>query len=452
MRDALLTFRREADLEGTPPNFIEFPNPEWSFVDAGQYHLVYRRPETAQALEKLRAKFHVRQWTSKWSEKKISEVMASAIEKAMVNPTADAVLEVVTQAVAELDAPASQQRVIVAVGGVQLLEEVAFGIVRLFQMDDTAYAALLDAFDRIIGTTTHSPEEQEQIRQRSRTLLLPLRGAACVEVQVNGDVARAQEEATAESEPVVDLLQVVAAIEEPSVKKIRIVAGGLTSPPAPRVVLSGDGTEAHFNQSLTWGFRLSIDRATLDRLRGQGFGPVLDALGKISAERSEFESLLLNAIHWIADAERQEQLENRITSYVTTLEMFFSAQGSPIVRDVSEGVAYALGGSIEDRKRNRDAVTKLYGLRSKVSHEGQRSIVKDEIAQLKVLTINFVARMSRLAWRFSAREDVSAWIADLRLSGTYSDDAPIVTGSVDDSAPVDGPADSPTSQSPPVPD
>lgn len=422
-------------MEGPHPDFIEFPNAEWAFFDVGQYHLVYRRPETTQALERLRAKFSRPQWMRKWSEKNVADVMATAISKSMGNPTADAVLAAMSDAAAELDAEPPRQRVIVAVGGARVLQEVKFGVIRLFQMDDAEHAILVTAFDRIIDSTRHSKTEQEELKQRTQAMLQPLRGSACLEVLVEGDAARAEWEASAESEPVLDILQVIAAIEEPSVKRIRIVPGGPLSPPTPRVVLSADGTEAHFNQNLNWSFRLDVTAGAFEHLRSQGFGAVLDALGKSSSNRNEFEVLLLNALHWIADAERQEQLENRITSYVTGLEMFFSAQGSPIVRDVSEGVAYALGANLGERKRIRDLVTKLYGLRSKVSHEGRRSVVEAETRELKMLTINFLARMSRLSWRFSAKEHVSAWIADLRLSGTYADDPPMTGADSNSTAP-----------------
>lgn len=140
MWEALLAFKREAELEDSPPDLMEFPNPEWALFGAGNYHLVYRRPETESALEKLRAKFARKDWTRKWSDRKIGSVMNTAIERAMANPERDAVLHAMTDAVSELDAPAHRQRVFVAIGGVYVRQEISIGSVRLFQMGDAEHA------------------------------------------------------------------------------------------------------------------------------------------------------------------------------------------------------------------------------------------------------------------------------------------------------------------------
>lgn len=413
MRDALLAFKGEAEREDAPPNFMAFPSPEWTMFGAGDYHLVYRRPETALALKRLRAKFARKEWTNKWSEEKIATVMRTAIARAMANSEPELVLDAMIDAVSELDAPAPRQRVFVAIGGVILRQEIRIGSVRLFQMGDAEHEQLITALERVIGAA----------------LMQPIHGSAFAEVEVEGDVQRAKQDAAAESEPVIDLLQVVAAIEQPS--RIRIVPGGSESPPPPQVVLSADGTEGHYAQNLTAGRRFAVDQGTFDRLREKGFGAVLDALGKPSTQRNDFEKLLLNAIHWIADAERQQQRENRITSYVTALEMFFSVKGGSIVRDVSEGTAYILGGDLPTRKAVRDLVCKLYDRRSEVSHGGQRSAVDEEVAQLKKLVINFVARIGPFAQRFSTKEQFVTWSKDLRLSANYDDHLPVSSSDID---------------------
>jgi hypothetical protein len=250
-----------------------------------------------------------------------------------------------------------------------------------------------------------------------------LRGWTCAEIVATGDAEKAQTDADLIGEPMLDLLQMIAAVREHA--PVLITPGVVPTPRPPMVIMDTEGTHLLRHYSFAHTYRMTMTASILEELREWGFAALFDAAGRPVDRRSEFETLLVTSMHWIADAERQSQPENRVTSYVTSLEMFFSASDSPIVRDVSEGVAYVLGTTLGARKEIRARISELYGRRSRVSHQGQRGSDAADLYQLKNTSINFLARMSKLAWRFEKREDVRSWIADLRLAGEYVDEVPV---------------------------
>lgn len=337
--------------------------------------------------------------------------------------TVQAALESISLIAGELDLDAPTHAVVFALGGLFLgNEETRFGNVRLFTMTGAEIATFRSRFESILASTPHAADERTQMLAQLDELLVSLQDAACAEVSVEGDVERAKAEAVQFSEPVIDFLQLIVAIWEHSSKRIRIIVGGDTLAQQPlRLVLAADGSAAYYDQKIAHNFRLELTGEHIDQMRNKGFGPMIDAIGKHAPDRSDFERLLLASLHWLADAERQELPENKVTSYVTALEMFFSSpRGEPITRDVSEGIALLLADSLEQRQQIRDRVKHLYGIRSGVSHRGQRAADDGTVLELKKLAINVLAKMSRLSWRFTSKDSIVTWIADLRLSATYS--------------------------------
>ena len=170
---------------------------------------------------------------------------------------------------------------------------------------------------------------------------------------------------------------------------------------------------------MLWGIGFELTDERVKRITELGFAAVFEAIAKPEEERTEFEELLLNAIHWISDAEKQDRLENRITSYITAIELFFTSEEGPITRDLTESVAYLLERDLESRKNLRKKMREFYKERSKVSHEGRRQTLEETVRHLKIVAINVVAVMSKLAPELSDKKDVQQLFSDLRLSADF---------------------------------
>lgn len=418
--DDFAAFLEEAAREDPHPNPLTFPNAEWRIFAAGNLQIVYRRPETAAALEKLEGKIYRRRdWTKKWSGDYIERAFSNALTR-IGDGAPEQVHEAIAAMARDLDEEPKARSVVFAISGLALSQgEVRLGSIRLFKMADER-EQFRESFYRIIATVTNPEDQKEHFRRQTDEFLDSYGGLAAAEVPAVGDVEGAQNSAILTSEPILDFLQMIAAIEEPSAKKIRIVGGaGLIAQQPPRFVISNDRKEANWNQKFPRNYQMDLTEARIKKIVGLGFQAVVDALSKSEESRLEFEEMLLNAVHWIADAEKQERLENRVTSYTTAMELFFTAEDGPIVRDLSESVAYLLGKDLKTRREIKALVARLYKERSKVSHRGQRSALEKDVRELKSLAINVVALMSRMAKRFETKADVQSFFSDLRLSARF---------------------------------
>ena len=120
-------------------------------------------------------------------------------------------------------------------------------------------------------------------------------------------------------------------------------------------------------------------------------------------------------MHWIADGSRQPLAENKTTSYITAIEMFFSVNDAPVTRDVSEGVAFVLASTLEDRKKLVAHAAKLYGTRSRVSHRGTRITDEQSAHEAHEMAVNLLARLSAMSSQFRTLADFRDWNAEQRL-------------------------------------
>lgn len=419
MRDALLRFSAEAAAEGPPPKQISLQDTEWHLFGADDYVLAYRRPETRDALMKLEAKFtENKAWASKWSREWLLKACNRAIAVSMKDLTPERVLEAMTRACEDLDRTPPVRTVLLAVSAVTVEgEDIHFNNVRLFTMSAQELERLRRRFFAIIDGTNNTPEQRERFKAELEHRLSSLVGQAIAEITVSGDTERAKLESSRLLEPILDLAQLVAAIDEPRFKAIRVREGGSGNLlPTVRVISAVDGAEASIDQDIPHDFRVKLSLSRLHKLRQDGFEAVLKALTKDEVDRTEFENVLISAIHWLADAERQDLAENQVTSYVTALDMFFTSKDAPVTRDVSEGTALILGDTLDQRRVIKKDVTQYYGLRSQVSHVGQRTATEGDVIALKQIVIAAIAKMCSLGSRFSTKQELQEWIADLRLS------------------------------------
>jgi len=190
----------------------------------------------------------------------------------------------------------------------------------------------------IIATTPYEEADKTAFRARAVETTELLLNSPCAFVTVHGDKAFVLEKATEYIEPFLDFFQLIAAIFEVRAKDIQISIGGdlLAKQPAT-LIMSADGSSIRDENRLPLDHRLQLGEQHLVKMRADGFGPLIDALGKDDDERTEFEKIMLRSMHWVADGERQRSPENRITSYITAIDMFFSSKGDPVTRDVTEG-------------------------------------------------------------------------------------------------------------------
>jgi hypothetical protein len=181
-------------------------------------------------------------------------------------------------------------------------------------------------------------------------------------------------------------------------------------------MVAADGRNIHHLDGRHFDLRFELSPVKLRRMKKDGFAPLVVAIGRTEDERSNFEKSLLRSMHWIADAARQDALENKITSYITAIEMCFSSRGAPIGRDIAEGCAVMLGATLEHRKELAEEMSELYALRSAVSHEEKNIEVERAERRLRVISINLLAKVAGMSSRCTSVNDFRVWLQERRLS------------------------------------
>ncbi|HEY1656226.1 MAG TPA: hypothetical protein VGF86_14065 [Candidatus Tumulicola sp.] len=421
MADAYFAFWREYAHEGPAPAAMSFPDPVWEIQDIGLYTVRFKRSETKAAYRKFHKKFFREPWTSKWSRGFINRTKTTGLSVVSKDSTFDEVRGAMQGIADELDKIAPKYRVIFTVNGVTVNSSINFGDDRrLFVMDDAEFEGLAESFKRILETMLIPDEQKPEALAKQLGYVQQLKGWTCCEVIVEGDDDKAKEDAASIAEPLLDFAQLVAISK--SFTEVNVAGGVVPAPRPPMVLMSVDGSHGACSFSFSHAHRFELSQPIVEEFRQNGFAALLDAIAKPRSSYSDYEILLVDAMHWIANAERQSDPENRVTSYITALEMFFTASNAPITRDVSEGVAYILERTPKERAKLRDRIVSLYGRRSEVSHRGQRDVAETEVHQLRVIGINFLARMSHFAWQFKDAASVRGWLATTRLSGSYQEE------------------------------
>jgi len=412
-----------AEYEREPPRppVLSFPNSEWRVDSIGPWEVIYKRPETARALAALTETIDKQSeaWADRYSKKHLQQIFRGTLGQAYYEQLSEGdAIELLRLAAISLDEPPHEWVAYYPVEGVFFAGELAFANIRCFRMIDAEFENLVKTYQDGIDSTIGSDERKAQLREVWDRNVSQLCGLSCIEVRTSGgDDAFLREAADRALERATDLLQLTIDVTGASP---RTVLRGNLLPQAvpPRVMFRIDGEAAQLYNDLKHTHRANLSSENLEKLCDKGFGPVLDALSEPHAKLSKIQQALLNSMHWIADSRRQANRENRITSAVTAIEIFFVTDGNaPIAREVSEGVAWILGDNLEQRKHLRKLMSDLYGRRSKVSHVGLRNIDEGEEREVYRVAVSVLVQMCRLSATFKTQEEIRNWLADCRLSG-----------------------------------
>jgi Apea-like HEPN len=414
--DAVARFVDEYRKEEKPPDGMAFPNREWRFVDAGHVVLFFRRPETIAAREGLRKRFRRSEWTIAWSEQRIAEIESIVIGRAIRDTSEAAVEKAMESAAAILDAEPPKWTVVVPLTHVRISDFVLnFPDIEIKSVSPELFTEITNRLHYIIGTTPHTEEEKMHITERADEIFALLRNRAAAFVNVSGDPPLAKARALQMVQPSIDFMQLSASVNHPYGDVTIAVGGDLMTRQPPLLMMSADGSNIRNEDLRVFMPPYEMEPQHFERMKAWGFGPLIHAIGKPDADRTNFERLLINSMHWIGEAERQTSLDNRVTSYVTAIDMFFATKQGQLNRDVTEGTAFVLGSTLDQRRTIAKQMTHYYDIRSGVSHSGD-PVDEADASGLKELAINFLAKMSLMTDRFSSKADVQAWLTEQRLS------------------------------------
>jgi len=93
---------------------------------------------------------------------------------------------------------------------------------------------------------------------------------------------------------------------------------------------------------------------------------------------NEFQKRIMLAVEWIGQSMAEPSPPSAFIKAAIALEIIFTYQDNiitpGIMHQISESIALILGSSVDERLKMESRVKKLYGLRSKIVHSGNKDI------------------------------------------------------------------------------
>ena len=357
-------------------------------------------------------------WADKYSEKHLRDKLYEVLRSAATSGSTDPLPGSVAALVAEYEAFDKELIVCIPIVGVHMgMDELQLGDVRLVKMTDEAFARLKERCRSIVMQTAHNVATRHQMVDHMETeYLSKFKGRVCAEVRVVAEWRRAEEIALDSVRRIVDLLRVAVLFGNETTHKIVLGLQGETCDETRAVIgIQTDEENLHWIGTVVF-YALQLTQAAVQQLTEQGLMTVVDLYQK--AKRSEFENLIISAVHWLASAQAQFENSNALLNLVTCLETFLKpAKDDPITATIAEGVAILTATELEERKRIKTRIKQFYGMRSKLTHEGSGDIDDATLRELTVIARELTVRMIRRVNEFSKQDDLRNWIEDQRLGG-----------------------------------
>ncbi len=165
-------------------------------------------------------------------------------------------------------------------------------------------------------------------------------------------------------------------------------------------------------------FECTIDERRLawarERLR---FDELSAMLAKPLDGGTHYEGLVITALHWFGEASQDDSPPNKVVRLCTALEaLLIGAQVDRLTSELAERVAIVMEEKLDARKQLKRRMKKLYGLRSRVVHDGKRDVPEREARELECIVLQTIVAMAGRLQQIQRKADVEVWFEDIRLS------------------------------------
>lgn len=296
--------------------------------------------------------------------------------------------------------------------------EVDVGGARLCQMTPGTRSELLETLAGSADGTLAAPELRAEMRRAIDEHFLPFfEGRACLQFALAAPEPEVESAVIARAEEILSLLRLYAGAFHPPSARARIgISGRVLSGAGILVAVSDRG--AHIPYETTGAlFPCKMDAEGLEtareRLHFEDLGAVV---AKEHQDRTEYERRLLTALQWLGAALEEDRLPEKVVALATALEaLLLTGEVEKITNELAERVAIALHDKLCERKKTKGRMKKLYALRSKVVHRGERDVDEGQAQELETIVLRTVVSMAPRQASLKTGTDVDAWFEDTRL-------------------------------------
>jgi hypothetical protein len=375
-----------------------------------------------EVVKQLLGKHH---WAEKFSEKYLHGKLTDILHQVVSARSTDLIAEAFGRLVAEYEGFTQERTVIVPLAGLQMeMDELAIGNVLLKNVKGEAAAQLTERCRSILMQTKNTTEQKHAFfKNLDEHYLAKIRGRVCGEVRVVAEPRRAEEIALEEARRVIDLLRFsILLLDRDKDKKVIGLQGEACEDTRATVSIKAGDTGVNYMGSVVF-HPFPLTRQTVEAMQEIGVFVLSDLLRKKGL--TDFEEVILRAVHWLASAQAQFENENALLNLVTCLETFLKpAKDDPITATIAEGAAILTATGLEERKRRKNRVKAFYGMRSRLTHEGHGEILSSDLAELTGIARDLTVQMIRRKDEFLTQESLRNWIDDQKLTGPATVDLP----------------------------
>ncbi len=365
---------------------------------------------------------HKQHWTEKYTEKLIHDKLISILHEAARSRNSEPVEPGVRKLVAEYESCDREYKVIVPMVGVKITTApIQLGRVLLRGFDDTTYSQLTERCRSIAMANPNYPVEYKTgfFEEVETAFLARLRDGVGSEMVVKAEGDRAKEIALEETRRALELLRyaILFLTKRDQPRTIGIL-GEANNQLRSCIAIQTDNNSVDYTWNLT-SFPFELSDETVGRMKEFGVFDLSDLV--VKSGRTEFEEIILRAVHWLSSAQIQTQNEDALLSLITCLETFFGVEkGSPITATITEGVALLTADGAEARKKRKRQLIDLYGKRSRLTHGKCDPVTNVELLELTTIARDLTLLMIRHRDEFASHQQFKDWLENQKLSAAVS--------------------------------
>lgn len=355
-----------------------------------------------------------RQFSERFSEEYISKKVKTVFASLLKDPSIDVCNEL-EALLGELEKFDEKNTVYVPIKGVRLTLDYELGNVKLIRPTDENKDQIKNKIREIISKSKAEDEKKSQMTAIFEKELEEWLGKyTLAEYSVVAEPSRAYERAKEETRRVLELFRFASKAIYPMSEDIRV---GLKGEPSfdtrmAFVISEGKLSTKSDNEGSIRPFE--FDGHAKEIMEKIGVFRVSEILKK--PNQTNFEEVILRAIHWFSSALQQAEIENSFLALIIALETIFTAErGNPITNTVAEGVAFVLADELEHRKKLKKTIKDYYGMRSGVAHGGKKSVLLSDYYNLINIVGSILVVLIEKTGEFENQKDFSEWIEETKL-------------------------------------
>ncbi|MBX3018781.1 MAG: hypothetical protein KF767_12890 [Bdellovibrionaceae bacterium] len=358
-------------------------------------------------------------WIRKYSQEYLEKQVDHIVSKNVGTPDNSGIATMFSDLCDKYSQFASETTVLIPLDGIALkTPELKLGKIRLFTVTDeylskmradaAAISEMADADMDTVSKKESLDRTNEMINQFSNTV--------CAERTVVAESTRAQEIAREELRLTVAILNFLADALTPRFFETRVGIKG--------EFFRGLQLElTRANDSIRWAQTvvgpkapLVIDEKALKLIDDLKISTLADLATEAKFDATKtFEGTILTALHFHSHARELPDPADKLLSLITAIEAFFETSQKSIAATIASGCALVLCNKIDDRIKMKTLVKKLYGLRSSISHHGERTVLKQEINELSVISWQLICFAIQDKARFKDKKEFNLWVEKLEL-------------------------------------